>query len=370
MIGIHSISTCYNYGALLQCWSLQQAINEYTKQSPVHFEICTKKSSIITRIKYVINVMLGRSYKYPEPIEGRYRAAQIFKENLLTTISFDSYEDIMNSKIDSIIIGSDEVLNPSKHTTMLMRGVLPEKLSKTISGYALSIGNEDRIDSCIDAGFNPYGFRNVGVRDSVTSTLFKKFDRSSTLNLDPVFLPSIDAFEKIGGSFVEDVSLDNILSSEYILVYSDMDSSELCPYLKSKYSTKKFVILGNLESKIEKKKNVKSDMFEFLPCDFPIHRIPQIISCSSGVITNFFHGIVLSLRFNRPFNFINNEMKNYKVFDLLARIGYANLEDQESFPDLFDVNKWKTIYFSLNERIEQERKKSINFLKKIVEDSV
>lgn len=363
MIGIHSISTCYNYGALLQCWSLQQAIIENSDEGVVHIEIKSERK-LKNIIKFFIKDIFNKKKSH---ILKREESANNFKLYLLPTIEYNTINEVNTSKIRTIIIGSDEVLNYSEHTTSLMRGILPKDLAISINGYALSLGNESRIDTCVTNGFNAYGYKKVGVRDSASKKLFKLFNRSSIINLDPVLLPSKESFDKLKENLIFEKNFESIFEKKYILVYSDMLSVKLCPYLEELYPLNNFLILGNLENSLEKNKLNMENKFNFLDSNFPIHRIPELFENSQGVITGFFHGIVLSLRYEKPFKFLRNKTKEFKVFDLMETLNHKYVVENGE-PRIDSIEEWKFIYNTLTNEINKKRDSSLEYLNSIIQD--
>ena len=359
MIGIHSISTCYNYGALLQCWSLQQAIKGLVNVPVVHVEI-TSNSPLLTA-KGFVKKLLKRTASESLTVAKRKEAANAFKFCCLPSVSLTKWDDVMQTKLTGLIVGSDEVLRPSLHTTDVMRGILPASLSIPVSGYAMSSGRDDSLQ-IMEGRFNAYGFRDVGIRDTASAKLFKTAGRTATLTLDPVFLPAsnqffaLNAAAAVGESFIPE--------EPYTLIYSDKSPSELMSICSSLDIQGKIVVLGNVGHSVISEK--WTNQYTVLEPSFPIHAIPALFASASSVITNFFHGVVFALRNEKPFYFLKNEMKAYKVLDLLTQLD-ALFFDSLS---LASEQEWREFYNSVTPRIIAKRKSSLDYLEQALGEMV
>jgi hypothetical protein len=360
MIAINSITTCYNYGALLQSWSLQQTIRSLGNDSPVHIELRKKNLNLF---KNFIKGHLNKNRN--SALERRHYSAWLFKELLLPHLTIDKWSELKFTKIKGIIVGSDEVLSPTNHTNPLMRGLLPHKLHLPVFGYALSAGGDRNIHSCKQAGFNPYGFQTVGVRDQSAAGLFLETGRKPILNLDPVFLPDEKIFKKLEETVTPNASITDIIDKPYILVYSDTPLDQLHK-LSNQFSFKhRLVILGNLEANSiqQQQINSRNDIY-ILDNLFPINMIPYLFKRSTGVVTNFFHGIALSIRYEKPFHFLRNPMKSFKVDDLLINMNMHRLIDNPM--DISDRTSWSKIYANSRIRRSELRDMSLEYLQSVI----
>jgi hypothetical protein len=322
----------------------------------------------VTVIKHFLKKIIRSESGVSAQLAERWKAANLFKEFILPTLQISDWKDLHGLRIKGILVGSDETLNPSKHTTQLMRGILPQHFDIPVSGYAMSLGGRDRIQSCLATGFNAYGFRYVGIRDSESECLFRQAGRSPYMTLDPVFLPDESLLDRLNASLLRNEKIENVINEPYILVYSDMHAKVLCPLLMPLLNNDiRIVILGNLEEPHKRDKRADEAIFTFLDVDFPIHRIPGLFSSAKGVVSSFYHGIILSLRYEKPFYFLRNSMKEYKVMDLLTQLRQDSLPDGDT-GILEDTASWELFYKQVSPIILEQKERSLAFLKQITED--
>ena len=82
-------------------------------------------------------------------------------------------------------------------------------------------------------------------------------------------------------------------------------------------------------------------------------------------MTDSFHGTAFSVNFHKPFYAVAKNEKASRIVDLLNTLGLQNRLN----PTIEEVNpETKIDYVSVNEKLEEERKKSIAFIEKIIND--
>lgn len=260
---------------------------------------------------------------------------------------------IYRTKVDVLVIGSDEVFNclqtnPDVGYSKELFGK-DNNAGKVIS-YAASFGHTTikglgkyGIDSEISQMLT--SFSRISVRDNNSYEIVKNLTgKPPVINVDPVM---ISDFDKL---IPPQLSLDN-----YILIYAygDRISSEVeinaIKRFAEKYN-KKTVSIGTHQKWTDLK--LEADPFELL----------AYVKGADYIITDTFHGTIYSIKYNIPFITIIRESNKQKLSDLLQRF---SVDDRE----LKDINELENILLNpinfdkVNDIIGLETEKSKKYLK-------
>lgn len=357
-IGILTHHTVINQGAIMQMYSLKSwleknghnvSILTYTKD--FDFEPSERKrynisiSSIPFFLKeYLIKKGLGLTW-------FNVKKQILYKKYISQNFSFKSYA---TDNTDAVIVGSDEVFSLATGCNMMMYGHGVN--TNHLISYAPSFGQTDmaRIEKfhckeLIASGLSK--FDALSVRDVNSAKIIKELiGVDPTVVCDPVMLydftnehTNIDRFHLDG--------------KKYMLVYSMdrwMREPDEINAIK-KYAEKKGYITvsaGTFHKWCDK--NILCNPMEWL----------EIFRNAQEVITDTFHGSVLSIITNRPsFYYIRNLNSNklmslYKYFGLedriLDKIDYENMEKIQ--------NSSITDFQAVNEKLLKLRKHSEKYL--------
>lgn len=333
-IGIITFQNANNYGAVYQAFALKKTVE-----------------------KQGLNVSV---INYDSPSMGLKSVQQSqFKDfidrHLNLTKEYMSKQEIDTSEFDAIISGSDQVWNPrlTGGDMTYFLDFAPENVKKV--SYAASIGlNGDLFLGYKDV-FEKYvpAFSGISLREETHVDYIQSIAKNKEViaSIDPSLLLT-------SKEYLEAFNLPDDRSEDYIFVFSYALDPKMYDFanmlsLKSGY---KIVALSpyNSGSYVNGTKVVKN-----VP---PVEWL-QLFNKAKLIITDSFHGMMFSIVFNKPFYaYTPNRSNVARVKDVLKKLG---LEDRK-LTGITNVNDvvWDMDYTKVNEILEKEREKSIEYLKK------
>lgn len=350
-----------NYGAILQAYALQQSILKLNIENEIINYDCKSISNdyrlINTKsIKTIIRSLLG--------LRSFYSKNKKFKDFITKNIILTQNVDVrkiksksFNDKYDIFITGSDQVWNyklTNLDENYFLNFVREEK---KIRSYAASFG-VDNIPKDMEKMYIKYlkRFSSILVREKTGVILIKKLiNKKADVVVDPVLLINKKEWEKI----LYQTKFDNI-KNKYILLYMATPNINL---FAKKISIKYNLPIYNISDLILKKENRIGNLESRLGPEEFISAIKN----ARFIITGSFHAVVFSIIFNKEF-FINNVDKTKvdrasRQKDLLDLLEINNREifNHDDDTDFVPID-WKNV----NKRLEEEREKSLNELKKML----
>ncbi len=297
-IGILTFHCAHNYGAMLQCYALQEHLIsmghsvEVINYQPAYllkpykvFDIDRILSkNILKLIKNILRELLVLPKR-----SIRHRA---FKHFLSKRINMSKLCDnnTIPDDFDAYIFGSDQIWNPQ--ITNGIDGVYFGDFSfpkgkKLFISYAASLGM-DAIGSEWKASFkeNLKKIDFISVReDSMIRLLAPLTNKPIKLVLDPTLLASKDIWNKV---------TDKVKQRNYVLVYQVREDSNTLDFARH--------IARQLNADVVqlvawvRRKNMIGEKACASPEDFISY-----IKHASCIVTTSFHGTAFSIIFNRPF---------------------------------------------------------------------
>jgi len=347
-VGIITFHRAINYGAVFQTYALCKYINNKGIDCKVIDYRCNEIEKIYNPQisyknlkKFILDLM---SYKTRKQKKLKF---ENFISEKIPLIDIKNVDDM-----DILIAGSDQVWN-YKITNFDKNYFLcfAKSTQKKIS-YAACMGITE-IPSEIKEEYEKLlsSFDEISVRDNFSYDLTKTlYNKKIEKVLDPTFLLKIDEWKDI----CEQSKYDN-----YIVVFS-VGYSE---------------ILSNFAIDLGKKKNLKVIFLNsglrkikggiYLDTASPSEVLGLLLN-ASYVVTNSFHGTAMSLIFNKEFFVeLNHDKKgrNYRVENMLKQFDVRNREILR--PSYNDYDFQYLNYSIINKNIQNEREKSIKFLKNI-----
>lgn len=259
-------------------------------------------------------------------------------------------DPVDESSCDAVVVGSDEVFNisPDAKWGVSYQSFGDVHCDCTIS-YACSFANTTYEDLCalniekrIAAAMNK--FKAISTRDSASEQDARILtNRDVSIHLDPVLVGDFNA-----------IVPNSIPYKDYILVYSYdnriHETSEVKAIKRfAKRYNKKLISFGFYQNWCDK--NILVDPFTLMAC----------FRNASYVVTDTFHGTVLSIKHNRPFTAFIRDSNRNKITDLVTRLHLENrvvVAPQE----LKSVLESNIDYDSVNKRLAMERKRSLEYL--------
>lgn len=359
-IGILSMQHVRNYGSFLQAFALKNTLESMGHQCEF---VDIVKGEILPNLerspRYLISMAIRRYLNWPtlSTLVSRLKYTKLYQERFdklyLPELGIHNHTF---KEYDLVVIGSDEVFNFNQHTPYGFTSQLYGDIRNTnkVISYAGSFGTTTL--EVIDK----FGVREkmiqalskmsaISVRDTNSFNVVKNLlGKEPSFNIDPVLMfnyhkYAVDPKEK-----------------DYIVVYSYPNR------IKGKeeiYAIKEFAR--------EKGKKLISICFYFPWCDETVIPHPfevlGYIKNADYVITDTFHGCVMSIKFNKQFVALVRDSNKQKMSSLLNQFGLGE-RMCEAFDDLNERIDQKIDYCPVNKQIEVEAKKSLEYLNSNITD--
>ena len=370
-IGILSMQRIINNGSLLQAYALKKSIEslehdvEFVDYKIEKTDIETVKNSVISNkitkaVLFLKNFCLYGISSF-HIIFGKYKTRKNFLNDYMQVLNL-SKEPNYTPKLDVLVFGSDEVFNTVQYIEQCkgyawqLYGA-DNNAGKLVS-YAASFGHTTY------ESLEKYGmldkskellskFADFSVRDKNSYDIIKKLTgREASINIDPVLLYDF-----------EDVEIKKPKIEDYILVYG----------YPGRINDKHEVAAIKAFAKRHNKKLVCVNMMQAW-CDEFIYAHPfdllGYFKYADYVVTDTFHGAVISIKYNIQFVQFVRESKGYsnnqKVGYLLSSFG---LEDRilKNMENLEEVMLNPIAFEKVNEILINEKNKAMDYLKKVLQ---
>ena len=358
-IGILTHHYANNYGALLQAYALSTVLRNLGHQPTIINRIPKKPTEITQQPKWKVSIsVLFQNYFTKEFKKFRHYYLQPMTRLINDEIKINTIEGMF----DAIIVGSDQVWRMSYSKGLGLNNFLdfvPDHITKI--SYAASFGSDEfegDKETINKISYLLARFKAISVREDSGITLCKNFFNSDAIHvLDPTLLLLPSDYEKlIGNTDVND-------REKFVVRYL------LDPTTKKIKITEQIAL--NNKSTI---KNIYKESelgFSLRNPEFPLSKFyyPSVTSWLSGIkkaefiVTDSFHGVTFSILFNKQFLCIANEDRGLsrmtsllKKFELMDRL-IIDTNKEQDFKKLPSID-----YHRVNEILEKEKKKSLNFL--------
>lgn len=365
-IGIMSMERIFNYGSFLQAYSLKNMIKSlnydtcFVDYHPGKILVKTNETNSLLRKVMKVN----ETIKVHTSLQNKLKYINYKKNyaaNYYPLLGLKSEKNYLTNDLKTLVIGSDEVFNcvQSNVNVGFSKDLFGanSKADRLIS-YAASFGNTTieklnkyKISDQIAKWLNE--FDSLSVRDENSKKIVQKLTNKKVVeNLDPVLI------------YFNPEILSNILlkyevpRQKYLLLYGYSGRFSLSECRK----IKKFAQENNL--KILCIGGIQHCCDEFIDCS-PFE-VLSYFNNAEYVITDTFHGTIMSIINHRPFVTIIREEgygNSQKLQDLLNKLGLSNrkITDLNNLADYFkNLINYENIEVILNE----ERKKAIDYLSK------
>lgn len=375
LIGILSMQRVINNGSLLQAYGLKKSIESLGhivqfvdfKVSDGQNEILTWKEKIqnFNSILYTLLISFRNLLKFgPKGIViaiSNHKVRNNFLNNYMLVLNLS--KDVNYSpKVDILVFGSDEVFNTVQYVELgkghawQLYGA-DNNAGKLVS-YAASFGHTTY------EGLEKYNmldkskellskFEAFSVRNKNSYDIIKKLTgKEASINIDPVLLYDF-----------KDAEIKQPKIKDYILIYG----------YPGRINDKQEVAAIKAFAKKHNKKLVCVNMMQAW-CDEFIYAHPfdllGYFKYADYVVTDTFHGAVISIKYNIPFVQFVRESKGYsnnqKVGYLLSSFG---LEDRilQKTEELEEVMLKPIAYEKVNEILISEKTKAMNYLKRVLQ---
>ena len=353
-IAILTFQNSNNYGAMLQAFALQEflllnghevKIIDYRCTYLENREYLNKNNSIYNRFKKKSISLILHSQNRER--EGKFNKFRTECLSLTKPYRKDTMH-LVAGEYDAIIVGSDQVWNfelTGGDTTYFLD--FNTGRAKIIS-YAASIGNDDidrsdltRIASLLEK------FHHISVREASVACMLNQYFNTNSIEcvLDPTLL--------IDQLFWKTIADKPQTKKPYIFVYSlgELDKLSKIAIMKAKELGCEIVCLCFGLRGIDGAHNVRN----IGPIEFVSY-----LANAEHVITNSYHGICISIAFEKQFTYIlsSEHHRNSRIIDLAKSLGL----DDRAFESCNSKSKRIIDYNAVNEKLLVMRAHSAQFL--------
>ena len=295
-IGILTFHCAHNYGAVLQCYALQEIL----KSSGHDVKVVDYRPSYLVkayktlrffvsrRIDRILKNLIVQILKFPRETR-RHKAFAKFIEGKLD-LSRRCDEKTIVSDMEAYIFGSDQIWNPviTGGGDDIYWGSLPfEKGNKIFIAYAASMGkvslSKEEQNNIAEKlkNFDFISVRESSLKNILTPLTDKKLEQV----LDPTLLAPLTVWDNLE---------DNVEERGYVLAYQvrqNPNTIEFAKHIAHQLNAKVIVVEAYLNYKTERWK---------VSCASPEDFV-AFIKHASCVVTTSFHGTAFSIIFNKPF---------------------------------------------------------------------
>lgn len=342
-----------NYGSFLQAYALKTIINglghevEFINIEPGE-QLPQYKMSRFHRIK----IMWKRlKVKHPyKQLQCTLRLHRRFDKEFKPELGVIPGKSLCH--FDVVVIGSDEVFNVAQTTwfgfssQLFGEGIDSDKVISYAGCFgATTINKLDELGISNRVGQLLKNFSAISVRDKNSAEVVKLLTKKEpSINVDPVILYD----------FKNEICCTDI-KEDYMLVYTypgRINNPEEIKSIKSyaQNNSLKIIAIGNYFDWVDQ---------VVTPHPFEVLGYFKNARC---IITDTFHGCIMSIKYNKPFAAIVRSMNQNKITDLLDHFCLNNkiVCDLDMLPQIIQKN---TDYNFVNNLIKNEQKKSLIYLR-------
>lgn len=377
-IGIMTQPLYCNYGGIIQCYALQTTLKQLGHEGIILQREFNKKYTLkgacIYYAKHFIKLLLGIQSSWHYHVDQKrldYIAQNTYKfiDNNINPRSKKCYsteelQKVVNGlNLNAIIVGSDQVWRPD--------------YSPCLPNFFLNFLGEDNTIKRISYGAS-FGTDKWTFTDEMTTTcgeLLQKFNAVSVREKSGIKLCkdyfNVDAVQVLDPTMLLDANdYKNLISQR------QQRRGELFCYILDRNQEKENLIshisgvthLKTFESMPELQQNTYNLYGDIDKCiSPPLEDWLSAFIEADMVVTDSFHGTVLSIIFNKPFWVIGNEKRGMSRFQSL--LSMYNLEERLiTTSKLNKINFTKSIKWEeINKRKLSLQKISIDFLQRALE---
>lgn len=353
-VGIITFHRANNFGAVLQCYALQETLKKlgykvqvidyrepYTEliYNPVRWDIMMQG---LTRPR----LLAGYLFKvFPERLKRSIQYNRFRKQYLNCTKPIFQREQIPLD-FDTYLIGSDQMwsLHPTgNRLEPIYFGDFIVREGSDIQGYAISstieslnvIGRSTLVKYI--KNFKRISFREKTIRDEVE----RMTDREGEVVLDPSLLLSCDEWDRL--------TAKRVIQTPYILTYFLHENASSFDFQRK---IKDFA--QNQHAKLINIFDVAYSPLDFL----------NAIKYANCILATSFHAIAFSILFQKPFYALkSNDGKDIRYINLMNEIGLqSRLIDED---ELSNLKILSIDYENVNLRLEDSKNRSLKYLKSL-----
>lgn len=357
-IGIVSYNTHVtytNYGSALQLYALNKAINSFGYDSylidyiPRKFEgfnTLDPIGDINFDVDSVTKELINSSKE--AFIENYLKYERFFTNNFKRIGTYDRHNfNKLGNLIDGFVCGSDTIFCIDEFgyedgyfaNYPIMRGH-SVAFSASFGDFNFDANSTKKFAKLIN-NFNAVSIREDKYLNHVRSLTNVRVERT----IDPTLLLKKEDYEPIIAK--------RQIEDNYILYYSRRFNKKM----------------DDLVRKLAKENNLKvveislfsahSELGSVMRYDAGVEEFLSLIKHSSIVVTNSFHGMLLSIVFKKQFYCFSRPENGHKMVEITSLLGIRNrLTLDDCFKDITPIN-----YDEVDKILDRERRRSLEFLK-------
>ena len=374
-VGIVTLGNSTNYGGVLQATALYKTLKKLNYEplmitcqkmpspwsSPIEYVKIRVRlygsDGIYSKLRIcggVVKTLLSNAH-YVKRKKKIDTFKTFIKRNLKSTKYYSASEDIIKScpPMDIYVVGSDQVWNFEftfgEFDERFLLKFTPENSKKY--AYAASTGGKKSEEYIKKLLSEIRDFSAVSVREESLEEQMKSQGGDAKTLLDPTFLMSSDEWIKL------EKKPKAKLPKDYILVYYLERSSKNDSIIERVYNNLGLPVV-DIGSDYGKAKYKRIIVDTIGPAEFL-----YLAHHATYVITNSFHMTVFSILFEKKFLTVSRVNQESRMEDLLHKLNMSEWL-------LKNEKDWSIIlkeYVSPISMLDQQKKESINFLKKMRE---
>lgn len=352
-IGILTFHLAHNYGAVLQCYALQEVLRgmghdvwviDY--QQPFMSEWFRPKRLFGVR-SFLKALKKGSLAEYMSKSMHPYKVAHQFetfrKKYLRLTEKCYGMDDI--PPMDLYIVGSDQPWNPdlTGGADMVYYGQFHRPSTSRLTTYAMS-GSIEAISKVGWENVKQYAmsFDTLSFREeNLANKIAELTGRQCETVLDPTLLADASLWKPMINK--------RWAKRNYVLLYHVGGPKHVIEAITEK---------AQAIAKSEKLEFIDASRYQYSPSDFV-----SVIRYARYVITASFHAMVFSIIFHKPFIVVKTgQASDARFINLLDSLGITN----EALKAPEDIRiPIRTDNSAISKKLEKGKQVSINFLHKI-----
>lgn len=352
-IGIITFHRANNFGAVLQCYALQETLSHLGYEAEVVDYREPFTELIYSPIRWDI---IKQGFTRPRLMAGyllkvlpeRYKRAKeynAFRKKYLNCSYKIKKGENMPQDIDVFLIGSDQMwsLHPTGYKIEpVYFGEFKKPATSSIQGYAIS-SNIQSLHMIGKEWLSKYvkNFKRLSFREKVICDEVEKLTGCrGEVVLDPSLLLNFKDWDKL--------TTHNIVKRKYILTY----------FLHEESSDPKFK--KKVQQFVQRQGFELIDMFDiaYSPINFL-----NAIKYAECVLAASFHAVAFSILFQKTFYALKtNDGKDIRYINLMEELGLDRLIESNDLPNLCPtVIDYKTV----NNKLKELKIDSLEYLKKL-----
>lgn len=315
-VGIITIHSVYNYGAMLQAFSLSNYLNdkgflvEVIDYRPYYlcrnYEFYLKDLFLDPR--NALGVLKQSILKRPQFLLFH----KFLKEEIpLSKKRYNSFSALSDHDYGTLITGSDQIWNPfitgwDESYLLAFDKVKTKKIAYSSSFGAADIPQEWSVK--VKAALNSYS--KLGVREQSGCQIVNELlpEKEVNLVLDPVFL--------LSSEYWKEFACDSLTPKQkYLLVYSLEVNDKIIKYAKN-IAQEHDLIIVTIHPFKSKYNFSDISINKAGPKEFI-----SLIDNAEFVVTNSFHGTAFSILLDKKFSCVLHSKTGTRMSSLMERIG-------------------------------------------------